>query len=71
MIEHDDQAASLLEEATDWLIARQAAPDDAVLAGDLDTWLARSAAHRAAFARAERAWVLLGKACPRTIPAGD
>lgn len=65
-------APEILEEAADWLMRCRAAPTDAAVAAALASWCAADARHRAAFARAERAWEIAGDIGPsepaRVIP---
>jgi transmembrane sensor len=60
----DDKTDALLEQATDWLLRLNDAPEDAQLARELDAWLAMSAQHRAAWDKAQRAWALVGEVEP-------
>ena len=48
------------DQALDWLLSVERAPDDAALQARLARWLSRGAAERAAYARARRVWRLAG-----------
>lgn len=60
----EDQPDPLLEEAMDWLLRLQTAPDDAALAAACESWARRDAAHGRAWARATRSWALVGEVPP-------
>jgi transmembrane sensor len=51
---------SVWDEALDWLLLVEAAPGDAKLRLELEHWLAKGTAQRAAFARAQEVWRLTG-----------
>ena len=55
-----DTVPSVWDEALDWLLLVEAAPGDAKLRLELEHWLAKGAAQRAAFARAQEVWRLTG-----------
>ena len=48
------------EEAIDWLLRAEAAPEDPAVRAELAAWRARSAAHEAAYRRVARMWRLSG-----------
>jgi ferric-dicitrate binding protein FerR (iron transport regulator) len=48
------------DQALDWLLSAERAPDDADLQARLACWLSRGGAERAAYARARRVWRLAG-----------
>lgn len=52
------------EEALDWLLKTEAAPDDARLRAELAAWRAQSPAHDQAFRSVARAWRLAGDLPP-------
>lgn len=60
----EDRSDPLLEEAMDWLLRLQDAPGDAPLAAACERWVGRDAAHGRAWARALRAWALVGEVPP-------
>lgn len=60
----DDKTDALLEEATDWLLRLNDAPEDVQLARAFDAWLATSPEHRTAWDGARRAWALIGEVEP-------
>ncbi|MBR0662837.1 DUF4880 domain-containing protein [Roseomonas hellenica] len=64
-IEHPSDP--LLEEAMDWLVRLQASPGDAALAAACESWAGRDAAHGRAWARAMRAWALVGEVPPAHV----
>ncbi|KAF0807153.1 protein fecR [Alcanivorax xiamenensis] len=50
----------LLQQATDWMLALEAAPDDRRLRREVSRWVARNREHKAAWDRVSRAWQLMG-----------
>jgi transmembrane sensor len=52
----------ILDAAADWLMRCRERPTDAALAAELAAWCAADLRHARAFARAERAWGLVGDA---------
>lgn len=48
------------DQALDWLLAAERAPNDAAFQARLARWLSRGEAERAAYARARRVWHLTG-----------
>lgn len=52
------------EQALDWLLSIRASPDDPMLRLERDAWLARDEAHRSAYQRAEKVWLLTGDVPP-------
>ena len=52
------------EQALDWLLSIRASPDDPKLRLERDAWLARDEAHRSAYRRAEKVWLLTGDVPP-------
>jgi transmembrane sensor len=50
------------DRALDWLLRVEAAPDDRLLRGQRDAWLAAHESHAAAYRQAERVWRLTGAA---------
>ena len=65
---------ALWDEALDWLLLIEASPQDADLRAGLARWLAKGAAQKAAYARAQEVWRLTagmprsGQAPQRPIP---
>ncbi len=59
---------ALWEEALDWLLLVEAAPENADLRAGLEHWLARGAAQKAAYAKAQEVWRLTA-GIPRSRPA--
>lgn len=53
-----DDGNSPHDEAADWLLRLQAAPDDAATRAEFDAWLATSERHRQAYRSVQRAWHL-------------
>lgn len=60
----DDQTERLLEEAMDWLLRLQAAPDDAAVRAAVAAWAAADPAHGQAWTLAQKTWRLIGAAPP-------
>lgn len=60
----DDQTERLLEEAMDWLLRLQAAPDDPTVQAAAADWAAADPAHGLAWAQAQKTWSLIGAAPP-------
>ncbi len=58
-----------LEEAMDWLLRLQDAPDDAALRSAVEAWVGAGPDHRRAWNQARRAWQAMGHLPPAT--AGD
>lgn len=52
------------DRALDWLLRVEAAPEDRLLRGQRDAWLAAHKSHAAAYRQAERVWRLTGAAPP-------
>lgn len=77
-----EKTQALRNEAIDWLLRIDAAPDDAAARVERDAWLHQSEAHAEAYRRAEQTWQLAGdvppvhahrwpgkaRAAPRTAP---
>jgi transmembrane sensor len=63
----EDRSDPLLEEAMDWLLRLQESPGDAALAAACERWAGRDAAHGRAWARAMRAWALVGEVPPAHV----
>lgn len=55
-------SAALIAEAADWLIRRQAAPDDPALDRAFRAWLSADPAHVTAFAEVRRSWLAVPQA---------
>ncbi|HWA48784.1 MAG TPA: FecR domain-containing protein, partial [Dongiaceae bacterium] len=66
-----DTQSTVWDEALDWLLLVEAAPKDAKLRGELEQWLARGHAQRAAYARAQEVWRLTGQDPAGNIKADD
>jgi len=59
-----DVSAPAWDRALDWLLRVEAAPEDRLLRGQRDAWLAAHESHAAAYRQAERVWRLTG-----TVPS--
>lgn len=57
--------AELLEEAADWLLHLQEAPQDGGLQADLEAWLGSAEINRLAWQRTQRAWMAFGACEPQ------
>lgn len=57
---------SLPEQASDWLLRLQSAPDDHHLAADFERWRNAAPEHEAAWERISRAWNVLGDLRPHS-----
>ncbi|MDJ1156681.1 FecR domain-containing protein [Chelatococcus sp. SYSU_G07232] len=57
----------VLDQALDWLLAIQDAPDDGDLRAGRDAWIAESEAHARAYRKAERTWRLTGELAGRGL----
>jgi transmembrane sensor len=55
---------AIWDEATDWILRIDAAPDDAALHARRDAWLLENEEHAKAYRKAERAWHLAGDVPP-------
>jgi transmembrane sensor len=56
------------DRALDWLLRIEAAPEDRLLRGQRDAWLAAHESHVAAYRQAERVWRLTGAVPPAARP---
>ncbi|CAN5620092.1 FecR domain-containing protein [soil metagenome] len=56
-----DDGTPLRDEAADWLLRLQAAPDDPVARAEFQAWLSTSDSHRRAWQSVQRAWRLSGE----------
>lgn len=61
-----DPVSSRRDQALDWLLRMQQAPDDAQLRAELAQWCAGDAANAEAYGKAERMWRLTGQLAPAT-----
>lgn len=61
-----DSAAQRRDQALDWLLRVQQAPDDAQLRAALVQWCAADSANAQAYDKAERVWRLTGQLAPAT-----
>lgn len=59
-----DDPDGKLDEATDWLLGLEAAPDDTALRADFERWLAADDRHARAWAQVNRAWTRIGERLP-------
>ncbi|MFJ4064093.1 FecR family protein [Pseudomonas sp. NPDC089996] len=62
-----DLTASRREQALDWFLRLQQAPDDAQLRSAFEQWCAGDAANAEAYRKAEQVWQLTGQLAPTTI----
>lgn len=64
-----DDGTPLRDEAADWLLRLQAAPDDPIARTEFQAWLSTSDSHRRAWQSVQRVWCLSGElALPEQSP---
>ena len=62
----DEPSDRRLEEAMDWLLRLQEAPDDPALRDGVEAWLSADPDHRRAWDQARKTWQIMGEVTPAT-----